>query len=641
MTGALRPIFFVLLIFACYNSSYADDVNYATSAIPVALLKNANAVIRNAHLQIRIVSAHEIHVIHKYAVTVLNEKGAKYGIITQLKNKIADINYIEGSLYDKDGNEIQKLKKKDIKINNPYGQDMIDDIHYKTYDFGYGSFPYTCEYEIEIILNSSFDLPDWQPQNNFDCSVASSDLEVEYPLDFLLHYRIFHMETKPSMELADDVNKFTCSVSNLAARKRPDDFAPTDNYYLPAIIMSADKFELLDEKGSMATWQDLGKFVYKLNVNRDELPDAVKKIVHQLTDTCSNSLGKINLLYGYLKKNTRYVSIQLGIGGWQTFDAKFVSEKGYGDCKALSNYMKALLKEAGITSFQAWVYGGQENEHQMITDFPNNAFNHSILCIPLMADTIWVECTSKSLPAGYLSSFTDNRYALLLTPDGGFPVRTPVNKIEDNLLTRRAEIQVNEKDEMTGDIDLTYRGNFWENEHGLVINEPKSDVDNYLNSKFKLGSYSISNYKISNDLSGSIPSVYETIAIKGEGNISRNTQHMFLSPGIFNFHIAAPSSYELRKEPFQIHRSYQVTDTITYRLTGNYIMDEYKGGNFELPFAAYHYQVILENNNTLKIAIFYSQKDGIYPPEQFADYIRLYKQINTDFNNKFVFRKKD
>lgn len=52
-----------------------------------------------------------------------------------------------------------------------------------------------------------------------------------------------------------------------------------------------------------------------------------------------------------MQQNTRYISIQLGIGGWQPFDAEYVAQKKYGDCKALTNYMFSLLKEAALDQF--------------------------------------------------------------------------------------------------------------------------------------------------------------------------------------------------------------------------------------------------------------------------------------------------
>src|SRR5690606_36041786 len=101
-----------------------------------------------------------------------------------------------------------------------------------------------------------------------------------------------------------------------------------------------------------------------------------------------------------------------------------VAVNNYGDCKALSNYMKALLKEAQIPSQLVIVKAGKNKD--LWADFSAiGQANHMILCVPMVKDTVWLECTSQRNPYNYLGSFTGDRNVILVSDEGGKVVKTP------------------------------------------------------------------------------------------------------------------------------------------------------------------------------------------------------------------------
>ena len=213
-------------------------------------------------------------------------------------------------------------------------------------------------------------------------------------------------------------------------------FAVSQEYYDPLMLVGPTDFEMEGYKGNLSTWQEYGKFYYSLYKGRDVLPDDLKKQVHILTDNLKDPYKKIAVLYDYLQKNTHYVLIMFGIGGLQPYDAGYVAKNKYGDCKALSNFMVALLKEAGIRGYPVTIWGGEE-VREFVPDFPSHQANHIICAVPVQNDTVWLECTSQSLPPGYLSAFTANRYGLLVNENGGTLVHTPAYLLKDNTSIRK------------------------------------------------------------------------------------------------------------------------------------------------------------------------------------------------------------
>lgn len=117
------------------------------------------------------------------------------------------------------------------------------------------------------------------------------------------------------------------------------------------------------------------------------LPSLAREKIKELVKDATNDREKVKILYDYLGQSTRYVSIQLGIGGYQPLFASEVFKTGFGDCKALSNYLKAMLSVVGIPSYYAGIKA-DGTEKRLYPDFPNfNQMNHVILQVPLAADT--------------------------------------------------------------------------------------------------------------------------------------------------------------------------------------------------------------------------------------------------------------
>ncbi|WP_296108935.1 transglutaminase family protein [uncultured Alistipes sp.] len=115
---------------------------------------------------------------------------------------------------------------------------------------------------------------------------------------------------------------------------------------VPVVYAVPHRFEYEKTQGSMENWESYGRWQCSLLEGRDLLPEELRAEVHRRTDALGTPREKVRALYDYLGETTRYISIQLGIGGLQPMPAEEVFRTKFGDCKALSNYLKACLRSA-------------------------------------------------------------------------------------------------------------------------------------------------------------------------------------------------------------------------------------------------------------------------------------------------------
>ncbi|MBL0304520.1 MAG: DUF3857 domain-containing protein [Chitinophagaceae bacterium] len=618
---------FILLICLATLISLAGmaQSSYAVVAIPEALLKNASVIKRTEDIRYEITEGNKASFYQKVAYTILDEQGDRWATHAEWYDKLRSVESFEGSLYDASGKKIRSIKKGEIKdVSGNDDASLADDNRVKWHSFFYKVYPFTVEYETEIRFKGTMFSPDWIPQQKGAMSVQHSRLTVLSPVSNPLRYKMFNYKGEPVVAEVKQGKSYTWEVKDLPAIK--EEFAaPSWHEITTSVFLATEKFVLEDYQGSNASWKDFGKFVYDLKKERDELPEEVKQKVRQLTSGVTEDKEKVRRLYEYMQQNTRYISIQLGVGGWQPFDAKYVASKRYGDCKALSNYMFALLKEAGIRSVYTVIGSGNDNDYLMV-DLPSSQFNHAILFVPQGKDTVWLECTSQTNGAGYLGGNTGNRYALAVDENGGALVRTPHYGMNENLQIRSIKATLAEDGTLLVKSNTHYSGMQQDNIHGLINNLSKDKVKEYLHEELDFATYDVNQFNYSQDKS-ILPVIDETLEITVSNYATVTGKRLFIVPNIMNKTYRKLSATDERKYDIDLGFEYKDVDSVEIELPKGYEPEAMpQPVSISSQFGKY--------SNTVKLAgnklIYYrsiEQYSGRFPAKTYPDLVKYYDAV--------------
>jgi hypothetical protein len=446
-TQYLKQLIFAvgLCLFICAKG-YSQDKDipqelYKASGIPDSLKEDANSIIRYSSDEIRIKGPGKAVIKHHSLLTILNEKGDKEAVIIYSYNKKFDsYSFIDVHIYDETGKMIKKYHKSDMYDGAASSDEtLVSDDRFYGLKHTVSKYPETVEIDYEEDLNSYIDLPVWYIQEKPEQSVQEEHYKIICEPALGLKYKSRNISLTPVKGSDGTADSYTWQITNLKAIKKEEEGKAWR--VLPNVAFTTTLFNCYGYPGDISSWQNFGKWIQGLNNDMCTLGAPRIAEIRKMTDTIKTDKEKVKFLYKYMQQSMRYVGIQLGIGGYKPFPATFVDEKKYGDCKALSNYMRALLKAVDIPSYYALIRAG-ENEEPADFNFPHNNFNHAILCVPLKNDTTWLECTSSTQPFGVLGAFTENRNALIITEDGGKLINTPKSTPQENQFNSEVHIEL-------------------------------------------------------------------------------------------------------------------------------------------------------------------------------------------------------
>ncbi len=600
--------------------------NYDISLLPKALLPYASAVVRNEEITTE-VKALDYTIYHvKRAITVLNKNGDDKIGLDIYYNKNTSIRYIKGNIYNEFGKVTQKIAERDF---DDYavtdGFSLFIDDRVKHYKKATTQYPYTVEYEYELKYKQTLDFNEWEPASGPNLAIEKSTYKFICKPDFNIRYKELNLSSKVETGLTKDgLKTYTWQLTNKKAIKN-EPFSPNPQSFLSRVMIAPEMFSYYGIGGYYTNWQQLGQWEYdKLLANRQDVPTETAEHIKQITAGIADPKLKAKKVYEYMQQKTHYISIQIGIGGYQPFPASDVDKLNYGDCKALVNYTRALLKVAGIDSWYCVVYGNREEKLNMLDDFAGMQGNHAILCIPFKNDTTWVDCTSQTWPFGYLGDFTDDRTALACTPEGGKLMHTPKYTMEENLEKRRANFVLNEAGELSGNMETIFKGTDYDDRDHLIEEaqvERVKDIKKY----YPINNLEIEKLEFKQDKSLK-PVTTENIKLSAKEYGAVNNGKVYFSLNSVN-RTGPLRQIQNRVNPVCINRGYTEEDEVTYTLPKGYHLEsEPLKKTIEKPFGNFTASMIV-NGDQLTYKRKFQLKDGTYNKGIYQDMVDFYQSV--------------
>ncbi|HLK31418.1 MAG TPA: DUF3857 and transglutaminase domain-containing protein, partial [Puia sp.] len=628
----MKRIFIICCILSAVKT-YAQD--FSALFISDSLRKNANVVKRYEEKIIEVKSPGKAVVKERHVYTVLNEEAQRYGSYTTFYSKFTNINSVSGTLYDAMGKKQKHIRKSDMEDRSYFdGFSLMNDARYKTTDFYCRNYPYTVDYEEEDDENGIMSFESWFPVNSSGMSVENSKYTIIVPKDYVIRYKNINCSIQPVITETKDTRIYTWEIKNVPA-KYTESFGPSWSEIAPRVLIGPSDFEVEGYKGNMSTWNNYGKFIHELEKGRDVLPDDIKRKVHDMTDNLKDEKQKIRVLYDFMQKNTHYISIQLGIGGWQPFDATYVATKRYGDCKALSNYMVALLKEAGIKGNTVDIRAGADAAN-IINDFPSFQFNHEIACVPMDKDTVWLECTSQTLPAGYLSDFTADRYAILKDENGGKLVHTPKYGLSDNVEIRKISSTINDEGNLSAAVNTQYKAERQDHLEQMINYLSQEEQLKHLKSTFNLPTYDVMKFNYAQQKDVLPPSINESLDLAVTNYAQVSGRRIFITPNILTRSATRLKQETERKYDVVLKDEYKIIDSVEIKIPAGFQPEAIpQDMKLETKFGKYISSVKVMPDKIL----YYREQEqfsGRFPPSDYASLTKFYDDIYKADRSKVV-----
>lgn len=590
------------------------------------------AIVEESSIDIVCISPNHVLQHFREVTTILNEHGAAQAAFVCSCSNHDILTRFKGQVTDDSGRVIRKMKESDLKKTEYSPFLAIDE--YKMYlDYTPPVYPVTVTYEWTIDSNDNLiEFPRFCPQTDYDIGVEKATYSLKAPKDMTIRHAMQNIDSRVYI---DESNKstqvLTLEVKDLPPLKKEIYSRPLGER-LPMAWFAPTDINYYGTKGSLRDWTDYGKWEYSLLQGRDQLTPAERQELRQLTDGMTDR-EKVEAIYHRLGKTTRYVAILLGIGGQQPATASSVSHSGYGDCKGLTNYMRAMLKEVGIHSNYTTI---STTNRRLLKDFASvGQTNHVVLQVPLQRDTLWLECTNPQLPMGYVHEGIAGHDAIEISEAGGRLVRLPVYADSANLMHSTVSIRLSDQGVADLKLSQVVFNRQYENYIPLLKMDEK-ERQKVIQRIVEVPQAEIRQLNVGEDGA----KITLDAELTSQGYASKTGSRLFVPLCPIHRGYTIPDHYSERTEDIWRDMGYLDLDDITITIPEGYEIEACpKNVHIEQPFASFSCSWHAEGSE-IHVRNLLMMKSGTFSKSLFPQYVEFLRTINGVYNQKVVLKKK-
>jgi hypothetical protein len=564
----------------------------------------------------------KLHKMHHFEIRINNRLGEKYAHIKIPCSNLNKVQNIDAHILDRQGKMVRKLKRREIIEKSAISSiSFYEDDIVKEFILKHNDYPYTIVYSYEELQSVFLSLVYWMPVIGLSVPTAKAILNLNVSNDFEFSYTS-NLETPPEKSLNNNATVYSWQAG-YSGLIHEELMAPPFQTFLPLVKVVPQEFNF-EMPGSLESWADFGNWHFELLRDIDVLPDQeIYRIKHMIKEV-EDKRELVRRLYHYLQDETRYVNVSIETGGLKPYPASYVAEKKYGDCKALTNYFRAVLDVAGIPSFYTTIYAGTPIL-EIDKSFPSQQMNHVILCVPCNGDTLWLDCTSKG-PFGYPGTFNQNRDALVIAENNSHFAQIPALAAKEVLETRKMDITFRSKRPAAVVVQNTCRGKKFEMllEMNYALKESEKlwfVKNNIIEKGFELTSYTI------NHPDRDTTWIALTYTADAPGIFTQYDNEILVS----NIPITLPrfERPENRKLPVQIDYPVYKMDTIIYRIPSNALVNPVQNSQSVNTRFGYYETEFIHLENAIQVIKTLLINEGCYSREEYEEYYDFIVQVKS------------